>query len=303
VERSIDFSRAGEADLFNPEAVPFSRRQVLKFAAIGAAAAVAPRLVRASDEKDPYAGLKMGMQSYSLRAYDGPTALRHTKELGLKYWESFPKHIPFTTLPKQIAESKALLKDNGITLMGYGVVDFDDNETKARQMFDFAKAMGLFSISCNPKKNKGTFDLLDKLVAEYDIPIGIHNHGPHARYSKISDVADIVKDRNPKIGACVDLGHYLRSDENPVEALERLGNRLYGVHLKDVRTVTADGRRKKIFTIVGQGDLDVLGCLRVLKKLNYQGCLSLEYEENEQNPLSDIAVSLAAVRDAAAKLG
>ncbi|HEV3299507.1 MAG TPA: sugar phosphate isomerase/epimerase [Planctomycetaceae bacterium] len=288
--------------MFNPETQPLSRRQVLKFAALGAAAAVAPRRVRASDEKDPYVGLKMGMQSYSLRAFDTPTALRHTKEFGLKYWESFPKHIPLSTLPKQVAESKALLKDNGITLMGYGVVDFDGNETKARQTFDFAKAIGLFSISCNPKKDKATFDLLDKLVAEYDIPIGIHNHGPHARYSKISDVADIVKDRHPKIGACVDMGHYLRSDESPVEALERLGNRLYGVHLKDVRTINEGDRRKKIFTIIGQGDLDIPGCLRTLKKLNYQGCLSLEYEENEQNPLSDIAVSLQAVREAAAKL-
>jgi inosose dehydratase len=302
-DQSISHAQEKPTMMFSPETQPLSRRQILKFAAIGAAAAVAPRLVRASDEKDPYAGLKMGMQSYSLRAFDTPTALRHTKELGLKYWESFPKHIPLTTLPKQIADSKALLKDAGITLMAYGVVDFDANETKARQMFDFAKAIGLSSLSANPKKDKATFDLLDKLVAEYDIPIAIHNHGPRARYSKISDVADIVKDRHPKIGACVDTGHYLRSDESPVEALERLANRLYGVHLKDVRTVTENGRRKKIFTIVGQGDLDVLGCLRVLKKLNYQGCLALEYEENEQNPLSDIAVSLAAVRDAAAKLG
>jgi sugar phosphate isomerase/epimerase len=283
------------------ESSPLTRRQILKIAAGGAAAALAPRLAPA-DDKDPYAGLKMGMQSYSLRAFDAPTALKHTKELGLKYWESFPKHIPMTTLPKQIADSKALLNDAGITLMGYGVVDFNDNETKARQTFDFAKAIGLYSISANPRKNKATFDLLDKLVAEYDIPIGIHNHGPHALYSKISDVADIIKDRNPKIGACVDMGHFLRSDENPIEALERLGNRLYGVHLKDVRTVTENGKRKKIFTIVGQGDLDLVGALKVLKKLNYQGCLSLEYEENEQNPLSDIAVSLAAVRDAAAKL-
>jgi inosose dehydratase len=283
------------------ESSPLTRRQILKIAAGSAAAALAPRLAQA-DDKDPYAGLKMGMQSYSLRAFDAPTALKHTKELGLKYWESFPKHIPMTTLPKQIADSKALLNDAGITLMGYGVVDFNDNETKARQTFDFAKAIGLYSISANPRKNKATFDLLDKLVAEYDIPIGIHNHGPHALYSKISDVADIIKDRNPKIGACVDMGHYLRSDENPVEALERLGNRLYGVHLKDVRTVTENGKRKKIFTIIGQGDLDLVGALKVLKKLNYQGCLALEYEENEQNPLSDIAVSLAAVREAAAKL-
>lgn len=282
-----------------------SRRDALKLSALSAATAgfSSLRTARAAEQKDAYAGLKMGMQSYSLRGYDFPTALKHTQEFGLKYWESFPAHIPLSTLPKNIAEHKAKLDEAGIRLMAYGVVEFDADETKARALFDFAKAIGLVSLSANPKKDKKTFDLLDKLVAEYDVAIGIHNHGPHARYSKISDVAKIVKDRHPKIGACVDTGHYLRSDENPTEALERLKHRLYGVHLKDVRTVTSGGKHRKQFTILGQGDLDILGCLRVLKGINYQGCLSLEYEENEQNPLSDIAVSLQAVRDAAAKLG
>jgi sugar phosphate isomerase/epimerase len=283
----------------------FSRRDVLKLAAVGAAATL-PDLrtaLGAGSVADPYAGLKMGMQSYSLRTYDFPTALKHTKTLGLKYWESIPKHIPLSTLPKNVAESKARLDEAGIRLMAYGVLDFDANESQAREKFDFAKAMGLVAFSAYPKKDKPTFDLLDKLVAEYDVAIAIHNHGPGARYSKISDIADVVKDRHPKIGACVDTGHYLRSDEDPIEALERFKDRLYGVHLKDVRTVDAGGKRKKIFTIMGQGDLDVVKCLRVLKRLNYQGCLSLEYEENEKNPLSDIEVSLQAVRDAAAKLG
>jgi inosose dehydratase len=282
----------------------FSRRDVLKLAAVTAAATV-PGLrtaFGADNGGDPYAGLKMGMQSYSLRAYDLPTALKHTKTLGLKYWESFPKHIPVSTLPKNVTEYKARLDEAGVRLMAYGVVEFDANETRAREKFDFAKAMGLVAFSANPRKDKQTFDLLDKLVAEYDVAIAIHNHGPGARYSKISDIADVVKDRNPKIGACVDTGHYLRSDEDPVEALERFKDRLYGVHLKDVRTVNAGGRRKKIFTIVGQGDLDLVKCLRILKQLNYEGCLALEYEENEKNPLSDIEVSLQAVRDAAVKL-
>src|ERR1700678_2619153 len=121
---------------------PLSRRQVLQLAATGAAAALVPGLARGSDEKDPYAGLKMGMQRFSLRAFDTKTALRHTKELGLKYWEATPNHIPLTTLPKQLEASKALLRDAGITLMGFGVIGFDANETKARQTFDFAKAMG-----------------------------------------------------------------------------------------------------------------------------------------------------------------
>ena len=282
-----------------------SRRDVLKLAAAGAAAAT-PGLrtaLGANNAADPYAGLKMGMQSYSLRTYDFPTALKHTNELGLKYWESFPKHIPLSTTPKNVAEHKALLDEAGIRLMAYGVVDFDANESEARKKFDFAKAMGLVAFSANPRKDKS--DVRPARQAGGRVRRR-HRHPqprPGARYSKISDVADVVKDRHPKIGACVDTGHYLRSDEDPVEALERFKDRLYGVHLKDVRTIKSGGRRQKIFTIVGQGDLDVVKCLRVLKRLNYQGCLSLEYEENEKNPLSDIAVSLQAIRDAAAKLG
>jgi inosose dehydratase len=281
-----------------------SRRDMLKGTAAGAAAVVCGwnGASAAQSAKDPYLGLKMGIQSYSLRGYKTPEALRHTKEFGLKYWEAFPLHLPLSTLPKKIAEYKALLDESGIRLMAYGVLDFNSNETDARGKFDFAKAMGMSALSANPRKDKQTFDLLDKLVAEYGIPIAIHNHGPRARYSKIKDVLEVVKDRHPKIGACVDTGHYLHSDENPVEALERLSDRLYGVHLKDVRTFTRDGRRRKVFTILGQGDLDIPGCLKVLKRIDYRNCLSLEYEENPLNPLSDIAASLQAIREAAAKL-
>src|SRR4051794_28591272 len=103
----------------------YSRRDLLRLVgATAAAAALSPsRSTFAAEPKDPYAGLKMGMQSYSLRGYNLRDALAHTKMLGLKYWESFPSHIPLSTLPKSIADSKAALRDAGITLMAYGVVD------------------------------------------------------------------------------------------------------------------------------------------------------------------------------------
>ena len=46
------------------------------------------------------------------------------------------------------------------------------------------------------------------------------------------------------IGACVDTGHYIRSDEDPVEAIERFGKRTFGVHLKDVKTIEDGGNRR-----------------------------------------------------------
>lgn len=264
----------------------------------------AARQLTAADAADPYGGFKAGLQSYSLRTYDVETALQHTQKLGVHYWEAFPKHLPLSTVPAEVEKQKELLNRYGVTLVAYGVVPFSTDETSARRMFDFAAAMGLKSISANPKKEAATFDLLDKLVEEYRIPIAIHNHGPKAEYNKISDVEQWTKDRHALIGACVDTGHYLRSDENPVDAIERLGPRVFGVHLKDVRTVkNADGKSaEKVMTVLGEGDLDIVGCLRALKKLNYQRSLSLEYEENAQNPLSDIETCLANLRAAVAKV-
>lgn len=284
-------------------AFPRTRRDFLKngFAVVagGTVLGTSPQVVNAAD---PYGGFRMCIQSYSLRGFDAVTALSHSKRLGLKYWEAYPKHIPMGTLPAHLAKQKKLLADADVTLISYGVLGFSENETEARAAFDFAKAMGIRSLSANPRKTKGTFDLLDKLCDEYQVAIGIHNHGPNALYDKISDVEAMVKDRHPLVGACVDTGHYIRSDEDPVAAIQRLGKRVFGVHLKDVKTIAKDGNRRKLFTILGQGDLDVPGCLKELRKLNYDYGLSLEYEENPKNPLSDIEVCLQTVREAVAKL-
>ncbi len=272
---------------------------------LAAGAILSPRTGQGADTADPYGGFKVGLQSYSLREYNAETALGHTRDLGLKYWEAYPRHVPLSTVPSEVAAQKELLGKYGVTLLSYGVVPFSADETAARRMFDFAHALGLVSISANPQKNVETFDLLDKLVEEYKIPIAIHNHGPKATYDKISDVETWTRDRHPLIGACVDTGHFLRSDESPVDAIERLGKRVFGVHLKDVRSVPgeADQPAKKIMTVLGEGDLDIVGCLRALRKLGYDRSLSIEYEENARMPLGDLEVCTANVRKAVEKLG
>ena len=167
-----------------------SRREFLQWTAAAAGAAVLSPVVGLAADPDPYGGFKMGLQSYSLRGFkDAKIALQHTQKLGLKYWESFRNHIPMDTAPEKIEATKALLKEFGVTLVAFGVEGFNDNEGAARKAFDFAKAMGVMSISADPQKNKATFDLLDKLVAEYDIAIAIHNHGPKASYDKVDEAS------------------------------------------------------------------------------------------------------------------
>jgi len=249
----------------------------------------------AADDKDPWKGFQMGIQSYSLRGFPVEKALQVSQKLGLLFWETFPGHVKVGTVPAYVAEQRELMKKSGVNLVAYGVVEFDGDEAKARPVFDFAKAMGIKSISANPKKDAATFKVLDKLVEEYQVNIAIHNHGPGALYDKIDDVVNAVKDHHPRVGACVDTGHFLRSKESPVEAIERLKGRVFGVHLKDVKDA-------KIFKIVGEGDLDVVGCLKALKAQNYQHCLALEYEENPENPVADLEICIANVKKALAAL-
>lgn len=236
---------------------------------------------------EPYGPFKMGIQSYSLRNFKLDEALAKSKELGLHYWESYNAHIPTTTDAAKIAELKRQAAEAGVQVIGYGVIKFTRDHEANRKIFEFGKAMGLGYLSADPDKD--SFESLDKLVAQYGLGIGIHNHGPGHHYAMIDTIADAIKGHHEKIGCCIDTGHFLRSREDPVRAVEVFDKRIYGVHLKDVRNATE-------FTVLGKGDLRTLDLLKALAKRNYGYCLALEYEENPSSPIDDIRACLAEVQ-------
>lgn len=272
-----------------------TRRGFLRGAATGAASLALARLgarqSAAEETANAYGPFKMGIQSYSLRGYTLEEALSRTRQLGLAYWEAYNDHIPVTESAEQSEGYRKKLKDAGVKLMAYGVVGFGAEKERARRVFTFAKAMGIETISADPTPE--ALGYMDGLVEEFGINIAIHNHGPGSRYDKIAQVQAAIQGRNRRIGACVDTGHYLHSGEDPVEAIRRFGDRVYGVHLKDV---TADKR----FTELGKGSLKLPEALKVLKGLNYQHCLALEYEEHPRDPIAGIEECLSAVRAAVA---
>ncbi|MBM3457238.1 MAG: sugar phosphate isomerase/epimerase [Armatimonadetes bacterium] len=276
------------------ETNPLSRRILLRAAALAAGGAVLTLPEDPADaQENPYAPFRMGIQSYSLRGYNLDQALEETQKLGLRYWESFNAHLPFSPEEATVKAQKERLAAARIRVLAYGVVPFGSNTEANRQLFEGAKALGIPTLSADPAPE--SMDQLEKLVEEFRINIAIHNHGPRHRYGSLQSCVDAVKGRHERIGVCVDTGHFLRSSENPVKVIETLGTRVLGVHLKDVKDA-------RVFTIVGKGDLDVVGTLRALKALSYRHLVALEYEENPRNPIADIQECLAAVRAAAQKL-
>ncbi len=283
-----------------------SRRRFLALTTAAAAGATifdAPQILRAAglaDEKDPYGGFPMGVQSYSLREFNTLEVVRHIQGMGLHFVEFFSKHLSLDASDEQIAETKKLLEKAEITLISHGVSNFGEDHAANRKIFEFAKRAGIRNITANPQAD--AFDSLDKLVAEFDIRIAIHNHGPGALYDSIESVQKAIKDRHKLIGACVDTGHFIRSGEEPVKAVYELAGRVYGVHVKDDKF---KGDKQSHNVVIGEANLDVVGLFKALKETKFpaDGGLSLEYESNPQNPIDDMKQCLAVAREAIAKLG
>jgi inosose dehydratase len=278
-----------------------TRRQ---FIASGAAAAAVVAMGRSSSARDagvdgPYGPFQVALQSYSLRGFtkgnkaDVRQALTVTQELGLHFWEAYPAHFPITDDKEALRAAKELSKSFGVTVAGYGVVGLGKDADADRRIFDYAKAMGYQYLSADPDPD--ALDKVDKLVDEYQIPIGIHNHGPGHRYDKIEKIAAIIKDHSPRIGCCIDTGHFLRSKEDPVLAVEAFGKRIYGVHLKDVKNATT-------FTILGQGDLRTVDLLKALAAKKYAYNLAIEYEESVESPTADVKACLVELKKAIAEV-
>lgn len=272
-----------------------------RFLALTTAAAAGATIFDVPDilaADDPYRGLPIGVQSFSLRNYNVVEAIRHIQGMGLHYVEFFSKHLSPAATDKQLAENRQLLKRAKVSISAHGVNRFSKDEAANRKVFEFAKRAGIRNITANPTLD--SFDSLDKLVAEYNIRIAIHNHGPGALYDTIASVQKAVKGRHKLIGACVDTGHFIRSKEDPVKAVHELGPRVFGVHMKD----EAKQEKKSHNVVIGSGHLDVLGLFKGLKKVGFpaDGSLSLEYEANPANPIDDMKQCLAVAREAIAKL-
>ncbi len=235
----------------------------------------------------PFAGFRVGVQSYCYREFSLKAACEQLKGLGLSRFEIFPGHSDDFNENADPENMKAFLKAAGVECPSYGVVGLSADEEKTGRLFQFASAMGIEMLSADPEPD--SFPLLDRLVKEHDICVGIHNHGPGSRYDKLEDVATAVEPWDTRIGACVDTGHFLRSGVDPVDAIRRLGNRVHGVHLKDF---SEDG----VDSVIGTARLNVLAVLKVLKENGFCGHLAFEYEGDADNPSPALAQGVAVLK-------
>jgi sugar phosphate isomerase/epimerase len=285
-----------------------TRRGFLK-AGAGAALslAAAPGLLGAAQEADPFGGFTVGVQSYSFRRFSLTEALQQTQKLGLRHIEFYNGHVPLKSTPKQIEAVLRLCKEHQITPVAFGVEDFTKDHKANQARFEFARALGVRHLSANPTAD--SFDSLEKLVADFNISIAIHPHGPGPgnkalhRWHSAEVIMKAVEKRHRLIGSCLDTGHLIRAAQDPfnlkldpAQQVRVMGARNFGMHLKD------HDNKRRTDVIFGRGVLDVAAVLRALREVRFTGYISIEYEANEKNPGPDIRACLDVFRDAVRKI-
>lgn len=271
-----------------------SRRNFLKVTGTAAVATVISTS-HIAHAAAPYGNLRMGIQSYSLRHFSFDEAIKMVSELGLNHIEIFSGHLSHNISPAELKEAQKKLGDLGIHCDAYGVENFTKDEAAARKIFEFGKAMDTISLSANPSLD--CFDMLDKLVEEYQIPIAIHNHGPNDKnWGRPEQIYAAVKDHHPLIGSCADTGHFLRAGVDPVKAVKLLKGRVFGLHMKDF---VSEHEEK----VVGDGKLDLKALIKELNKQGFNGTCSIEYELDPEDPIAGIQKGLDNIKAAVKQQG
>jgi len=102
----------------------------------------------------------------------------------------------------------------------------------------------------------------------------------------------LVKERDQRMGICMDVGHTVRIGEDPVPVIHECASRLYDFHIKDETMPTKDGKP----TEVGRGIIDIVGVLKALVAIRFPGHLGLEYEANAKDPQPGVLESIGYIR-------
>jgi sugar phosphate isomerase/epimerase len=277
----------------------FSRRDFVRSGALAAAALASPSGIFAlaqpqehppADDASP---IRLGLASYTFRNFTRAQLIGFMKQLNVFALNAkdVKDHLPMD--PPAEAAALADYAAAGIKLHAAGAIYFPkDEDADIRSKFEYCRRAGIGVIVAGDPTLE-TLPRIEGFAREYDIRIAIHNHGPEDKlWPSPLDVLKAVKNMDPRMGCCIDVGHAVRAGTDVVQAIHEAGPRLFNIHMKDLTNFQS----KQSQVAVGEGKMPVRKIFEALVATKYQGFVDLEYEVHPEDPMPGVISSFAYMR-------
>lgn len=261
-----------------------TRRTFIKKSMLGAASLSLPGSIRRSGAAGEVDTFELGIAGYSFVHFGLDTSLAMMQRMNVRNLCIKDFHLSLNSTDADIAAFHRQLAAAGVTGYAVGPIYMTKSRNEIDQAFDYAKRVGVTLIVGIP--NKEDLPYIAEKAKAYDIRYAIHNHGPEDKlYPNATVIYDLVKELDPRMGICFDMGHNLRDGHDPIRDLERYHRRIFDIHLKNVTAAAKEGTTCEL----GRGVIDIPKFVRTLRKVGYSGKCSLEFEKDMKDPLAGLA--------------
>ena len=234
-----------------------------------------------------FAGVELGRKFPREPEVLGPILDKHGLSLASGWYSGFLAERDVATENAGVVDHARLLKALGCKVMVYGEcgkmypdAPLDVSMTKRVQLqaADF----------------QGYADRLSEfsryVFGEFGIRLAYHHHLMMVAET-FDEISSVFDKTSPDVGLLLDTGHTQAAGFDYRRLIERFGDRIVHIHLKDVRAdVMAEVRAKNLsfnqgvrngmFTVPGDGSVDYSGVADYVKKSGYAGWLVVEAEQD-----------------------
>jgi type 1 glutamine amidotransferase/sugar phosphate isomerase/epimerase len=213
--------------------------------------------IRAQEKLD----WRLGIEAYTFHKYTLFEAIDKTAQLGLPYMgglsfqkvsKEIPKNFDTNLTGDELKQVRLKLDSAGICMLTYYIHQIPGDEVGCRRIFEFGRKIGIETFMSEPLPE--ALDMIEKFCDEYDINVAIHNHDQKSspQYWRPEGILKVCQGRSKRIGACGDLGYWMRSGIDPVKAINTLKGRLLTVQMHDLHELSPEGHDVPWGTGVGK---------------------------------------------------
>jgi len=195
-------------------------------------------------------GWRLGVEAYTFHKFTLFEAIEKTAQLGLPFMgglsfqkvsAAIPKNFEPGLTDDELRQVRMKLDAAGVRLLTYYIHDIPGDEAGCRKVFEFGRKIGIETFLSEPKPE--ALDTIERLCDEYGINVALHNHDQKASpvYWNPEGIMKVCQGRSKRLGACADIGYWMRSGIDPIQAVNTLKERLITVQVHDLNKRNASG--------------------------------------------------------------